>query len=291
MRPKSSRSACRSSCVKSLRLAPSLLRPSSSRELTRVSASPGVGELLRIQVDVQADRAALVALKPASSPQSVPADRRGHPATSPVASVRAPRFYAGSISREAPHAAPAVRLARPNRSLSHVRVYTVDHGTRPGSRARRDGSPGRGQMLVGVRRFPSSRRHPQFNQAALAGELGEAGIACRHEVELGGRRSGEPGEERYACIRTAAARATPLGWGRRRGRKGSLQPWPGRRRASSVPRPCPGAAIASDRGAPRSARARVRPACSRPTRSQSHHRFSEDADWRDGQLFCGELVA
>ena len=29
----------------------------------------------------------------------------------------------------------------------------------------------------------------------------------RHAVELGGRRSGEPGEERYSCIRVAAFRS------------------------------------------------------------------------------------
>lgn len=63
------------------------------------------------------------------------------------------------------------------------------------------------QTLVDVRRYPSSRRHPQFNQAALAASLGEAGIAYRHAVELGGRRSGEPGEERFSCIRVAAFRS------------------------------------------------------------------------------------
>ena len=34
-----------------------------------------------------------------------------------------------------------------------------------------------------------------------------AGIAYRHEIELGGRRSGEPGEERFACIGGAAFRS------------------------------------------------------------------------------------
>ena len=58
-----------------------------------------------------------------------------------------------------------------------------------------------------MRRFPGSRRHPQFNQSALAATLAEAGIVYRHEVELGGRRSGEPGEERFACIETAAFRS------------------------------------------------------------------------------------
>ena len=48
------------------------------------------------------------------------------------------------------------------------------------------------QTLIDVRRFPGSRRHPQFTRAALAATLQEAGIAYVHEVELGGRRRGEP---------------------------------------------------------------------------------------------------
>jgi uncharacterized protein (DUF488 family) len=58
-----------------------------------------------------------------------------------------------------------------------------------------------------VRRFPASRRNPQFNSAALATTLAEAGIAYRHAVELGGRLSGEPGEQRFSCLGTAAFRS------------------------------------------------------------------------------------
>jgi uncharacterized protein (DUF488 family) len=60
---------------------------------------------------------------------------------------------------------------------------------------------------VDVRRFPSSRRNPQFNRDALASTLGAAGIGYVHAEELGGRRSGEPGEERFGCIREAAFRS------------------------------------------------------------------------------------
>ena len=63
------------------------------------------------------------------------------------------------------------------------------------------------RTLVDVRRFPSSRRHPQFNGPAVAALVEEAGIGYRHAVELGGRRSGEPGEERFSCIRVAAFRS------------------------------------------------------------------------------------
>jgi uncharacterized protein (DUF488 family) len=61
--------------------------------------------------------------------------------------------------------------------------------------------------LVDVRRFPGSGHNPQFNQPALASLLSDAGIGYRHAVELGGRLSGEPGEERFSCLRVAAFRS------------------------------------------------------------------------------------
>lgn len=63
------------------------------------------------------------------------------------------------------------------------------------------------RTLVDVRRFPGSRRNPQFNQPALAAAVEAAGVAYRHEVRLGGRLSGEPGEDDFPCIRVAAFRS------------------------------------------------------------------------------------
>ena len=45
------------------------------------------------------------------------------------------------------------------------------------------------QTLVDVRRFPGSRRHPQFSQAALFASLEGAGIYGVWREGLGGRRS------------------------------------------------------------------------------------------------------
>jgi uncharacterized protein (DUF488 family) len=88
-----------------------------------------------------------------------------------------------------------------------VNLYTIGHGARPADELivclREAGV----ETLVDVRRFPGSRRHPQFNRDALARVTSEAGIAYRHLEELGGRRSGEPGEERFDCIATAAFRS------------------------------------------------------------------------------------
>jgi uncharacterized protein (DUF488 family) len=86
-------------------------------------------------------------------------------------------------------------------------VYTVGHGVRPVDELIATLREAEVRTLVDVRRFPSSRRNPQFNRAALSEALSAPGIAYRHAVELGGRRSGEPGEERFACIRVAAFRS------------------------------------------------------------------------------------
>jgi uncharacterized protein (DUF488 family) len=88
-----------------------------------------------------------------------------------------------------------------------VRVFTVGHGTRPIEELLQVLGEAGVRTLVDVRRFPSSRRHPQFDQPALADALEGAGVAYRHAVELGGPRSGETGEERFGCVRVAAFRS------------------------------------------------------------------------------------
>jgi uncharacterized protein (DUF488 family) len=48
------------------------------------------------------------------------------------------------------------------------------------------------ELLVDVRRFPSSRRFPWFNSTELERSLAAAGIDYRHVEALGGRRDPEP---------------------------------------------------------------------------------------------------
>jgi uncharacterized protein (DUF488 family) len=86
-------------------------------------------------------------------------------------------------------------------------VFTIGHGTRTADALLECLAEASVRTLVDVRRFPGSRRHPQFNRDALAASVAAAGISYRHALELGGRRSGEPGEERFGCIRTAAFRS------------------------------------------------------------------------------------
>jgi uncharacterized protein (DUF488 family) len=48
------------------------------------------------------------------------------------------------------------------------------------------------KQLADIRRFPGSRRHPQFGKEALAASLGAAGISYRHFPALGGLRRARP---------------------------------------------------------------------------------------------------
>jgi uncharacterized protein (DUF488 family) len=88
-----------------------------------------------------------------------------------------------------------------------MRISTIGHGTRPADELVACLREAGVETLVDVRRFPGSRRNPQFNREPLSEALGANGIAYRHAVELGGRLSGEPGEERFPCIRVAAFRS------------------------------------------------------------------------------------
>lgn len=88
-----------------------------------------------------------------------------------------------------------------------MRVWTIGHGTRAVDELVATLRDAGVETLVDVRRFPGSRRNPQFGQAALAVELASASIAYVHAPDLGGRRSGVPGEDRFGCLRVPAFRS------------------------------------------------------------------------------------
>jgi uncharacterized protein (DUF488 family) len=89
-------------------------------------------------------------------------------------------------------------------------IFTIGHGRRPGAELVECLLEAEVETLVDVRRFPVSRRNPQFSQAALAATLTEAGIAYVHAEELGGRRGSEPGEEDFACLGSFASYAARM---------------------------------------------------------------------------------
>jgi uncharacterized protein (DUF488 family) len=77
-------------------------------------------------------------------------------------------------------------------------VFTIGHSTRSIEELldllREHGV----QVLADVRRYPMSRRHPQFSRDSLAASLEEAGIHYMHEPDLGGRRAPRPGSPHTA---------------------------------------------------------------------------------------------
>jgi uncharacterized protein (DUF488 family) len=86
-------------------------------------------------------------------------------------------------------------------------VWTIGHGTRPADELVSMLTDAGVRTVVDVRRYPGSRRNPQFNAAELRATFDDAGVAYRHAVDLGGRLSNEPGEEAFDCIRVAAFRS------------------------------------------------------------------------------------
>ena len=86
----------------------------------------------------------------------------------------------------------AKRAAKSNASKADREqpvIWTIGHSTRPIDDFLKILAAPQIRLLADVRRFPGSRRHPHFGQEALTASLAEAGIAYRHFVDLGGRRS------------------------------------------------------------------------------------------------------
>jgi uncharacterized protein (DUF488 family) len=172
-----------------------------------------------------------------------------------------------------------------------VRVHTIGHGTRPAQELVDILVAAGVRTLVDIRRFPGSRRNPQFGREALEATLAEAGIAYRHAEALGGLLKGEPGEERFACIRVAAfrsyaARMGTAGW--HEALEASLaEPAPCLLCAETLWVRCHRRLIAELLAA----RGHEVVHLLGPGREEPHAKWAE-AEYRDGRLYlCGELVA
>ena len=68
-------------------------------------------------------------------------------------------------------------------------IYTIGHSTRELGEFLGLLTAHAVTQVVDVRRYPASRRYPQFARDALATALGEIGVGYRHEPDLGGRRA------------------------------------------------------------------------------------------------------
>ena len=73
-----------------------------------------------------------------------------------------------------------------------LHYWTVGHSTRPIEEFLEILQSASITAVADVRRFPGSRRYPQYNQQALADSLATAGIQYVWLPELGGRRQPRP---------------------------------------------------------------------------------------------------
>lgn len=169
-------------------------------------------------------------------------------------------------------------------------VFTVGHGTRTIEAFLELLERAQIETLVDVRRFPGSRRNPQFNRGALAESLAHEGIAYRHAEALGGRLSGIAGEERFGCIRRPAFRSYAANMA-------ALDWQEALTAALSEPTPCFLCAETVWWRCHRKLIAELLVARGHrvlhllPDRIEPH-RLSDEAEVRDGKLYlCGELVA
>lgn len=86
-------------------------------------------------------------------------------------------------------------------------VYTVGHSTRSTEELLALLEENGVELLVDVRRYPASRRHPHFGREPLARAVEAAGLAYRHEEALGGRRGPPDPESPNAGWRSEGFRA------------------------------------------------------------------------------------
>jgi uncharacterized protein (DUF488 family) len=171
-----------------------------------------------------------------------------------------------------------------------MRVWTIGHGTRPSDALVEMLVEAGVQTLVDVRRVPRSRWNPQYNLGAIEETVHAAGLQYRHVRALGGLLSGEPGAERFSCIRTAAFRSYAA-------RMGSAEWQQELASALEAPDPCLMCAetawerchrrLISDLLVARGHEVlHLGPGAVRP------HQLSKNTEARDGRLYlCGELVA
>lgn len=87
-------------------------------------------------------------------------------------------------------------------------VYTIGHGARSLEELTAALADAGVKLLVDVRRYPGSRRHPHFAREGLEASLPQIDIAYEWRGEgLGGRRDGGGGQSRHPAWRVAAFRA------------------------------------------------------------------------------------
>jgi uncharacterized protein (DUF488 family) len=89
--------------------------------------------------------------------------------------------------------------------MTSARLLTVGHGTLAASEFTSLVTGAGVELLVDVRSYPGSRRHPQFGRDSMADWLPAAGVQYRWERRLGGRRPVRP-DSPHVALRNPAFR-------------------------------------------------------------------------------------
>lgn len=89
--------------------------------------------------------------------------------------------------------------------MAAVELLTVGHGTLTADRLAALLSEADVELLVDVRSFPGSRRHPHFSRDTMAEWLPAEGVAYQWEGRLGGRRRTRP-DSPHIALRNDAFR-------------------------------------------------------------------------------------
>ena len=168
-------------------------------------------------------------------------------------------------------------------------MFTIGHGAREAVELVECLVEAGARTLVDVRRFPGSRRHPQFGREAVAATVREAGIEYLHAEALGGRRRGG---DRFSCLRVAAFRGYAEWMGGEEFQAALAA-------ALELEAPCLMCAETLWWQCHRRLIAELLAARGhevvhllRPGHVDAHRRWEPVAEWRDGRLYlCGELVA
>jgi hypothetical protein len=127
-----------------------------------------------------------------------------HPQSPVTRQVEAAIRTGRTRGRPRPTDGPPVTVEPVAGSQPEPVIHTVGHGARPIEAFLAVLRHASITVLIDIRRFPGSRRHPQFGREALAAAMADAGIGYEWQGEaLGGRRGRTP-HSRHTALGTAA---------------------------------------------------------------------------------------
>lgn len=108
-----------------------------------------------------------------------------------------------AVSKNAAAATKVVRKTAVTRNVTVATIWTIGHSTRPIDEFLGLLNEYHIETVVDVRRFPASRKCPQYGKEALEVTLAEHAISYQWLEALGGRRRASPGSANTAWRNTS----------------------------------------------------------------------------------------